>query len=150
MYFLFLITINSKFYQSLGLFVVPQCLICLSLSQHLPWQRRREQTQSRVLVLLDPSLCKMEIKAGFLQMTNLVAPDMADLLLPHRVDTPCSSWGELFCRQPLIIHPGFPPTWLCLVEQQSFPFFLRLLHFLLAALPKGLFSLKCQRVTLKQ
>lgn len=56
-YFVFLITINSKPYQSVGLYcVVPQCLICLCNLQHFPWQpRSAAQTRSWVL-LLDHSL----------------------------------------------------------------------------------------------
>lgn len=63
-----------------------------------------------------------------------------------------SSWGELFCRQPLIIHPGFPPTWLCLVEQQNhFHSFsdCSIFSWLLSSSPRDCF-LSNVRVMLKQ
>ena len=148
MYFLFLITINSKFYQSLGLCVVPQCLICLSLLQHLPWQRRREQTQSHVLVLLDPSAKWKSrlVSCRWLTWSSRDARHGRPLIASR------SSWGELFCRQPLIIHPGFPPTWLCLVEQQNhFHSFsdCSIFSWLLSSSPRDCF-LSNVRVMLKQ
>lgn len=121
-HFVFWITINGKPYWSLELYcVVPQSLnLFVTCDTHFPWPPRSGvQMQACALVFFDHSDTSSKWRSRLVCCRWLTwsfgCASHGRVVIASLRSHPVL--GELFRRQPLIIYPGFPPTWLCLAEQ---------------------------------
>lgn len=103
-----------------ALLVIPPSLNLFTCDTHFPWPPRSGvQMEACVLLFFDHSdgSSKWRSRLVFCRWLtwSFSCASHGRVVIASLSSHPVL--GELFRRQPLIIYPGFPPTWLCLVEQ---------------------------------